>query len=435
MGFFVLMKQIEELYRHYLKFPNISTDTRKDVTDTIFFALSGDNFNGNKFAEIATSKGAAIAVIDDAQYAKGDNYFLVENVLSSLQELAKFHRTKLSIPVLGITGSNGKTTTKELASAVLASEKKVISTQGNLNNHIGVPLTILSIREETEIAVVEMGANHEGEIKLLCEIARPDAGIITNIGKAHLEGFGSLEGVIRAKSELYNYLELTNGKIILNQDDELLKNLSDGISAFSYGSKDADVNGKTSSLQPSVSIEWAFKEKSHQLHTQLYGAYNFPNIMAAIATGIYFGISPENINTSLGDYIPQNNRSQVLSTPSNTIVLDAYNANPVSMSTALESFRAANPENPWLILGDMFELGKYSEMEHREIVDLIQKLKFEHYILVGKDFANLNLPDQTLRFITTQEAYAYLEKNPIQHAQILIKGSRGMKMESLLNLL
>jgi UDP-N-acetylmuramoyl-tripeptide--D-alanyl-D-alanine ligase len=429
------MDNIQNLYEFFLQHPFVSTDTRSDVSNSIFFALSGESFNGNRFAEQAIQKGAKLAVIDDEKYFKGDGYFLVEDVLTALQNLARIHRANNKIPLLGITGSNGKTTTKELISAVLSSSKSIISTQGNLNNHIGVPLTVLRIKPETEIAVVEMGANHIGEIKLLCDIARPDTGIITNIGKAHLEGFGSLEGVITAKSELYQSLKSSGGKAFVNADDELLMRLTSGFNRLTYGSSNSDVTGQIISLKPFLSLSWKYRDKQFVVNTKLYGKYNFPNIMAAISVGIFFDIEPEKINKAISQYTSENNRSQQLATASNKIILDAYNANPVSMSEAIRSFSEAGFENPFLILGDMFELGKVAGEEHQKIVDQLLAAGFENVILVGKEFNKLNTPEKFTVLPTTVETAKYLQNKSVKNSNILIKGSRGMKLETLLTFL
>lgn len=431
----MFMSTTEKIYEAFKNFPSVSTDTRTDVTDTIFFALSGENFNGNEFASEAIRKGAKLAVIDDEMYCKGENYILVDNVLETLQELALLHREKYEIPVLAITGSNGKTTTKELISAVVNSARKVISTQGNLNNHIGVPLTILRINPATEIAVVEMGANHQGEIKRLCTIARPDVGIITNIGKAHLEGFGGFEGVIKAKSELYQWLESSSGNAIVHADDPLLMKLSTHIDKLTYGTKNGDIFGEIIAHKPFLKIIWKFENAEFELNTKLYGKYNFPNILAAIASGIYFGIEPDKINHAISEYSPENNRSQQLKTSTNSIVLDAYNANPVSMAEAILSFHESGFDNPWLILGDMFELGEVSLAEHQKITDLLSESGFTNILLVGNDFSKTDVPEKLIKLNTTKDAAAYLEKNPITNASILIKGSRGMKLETLLTFL
>jgi len=426
---------IEELYHHFLSFPLISTDSRKEVKDSIFFALSGGSFNGNQFAKTALKKGAALAVIDDPKYKKNDNYFLVDNVLETLQQLAVYHRSFYKNPLLAITGSNGKTTTKELITAVLSTRYKITSTQGNYNNHIGVPLTLLQLNSETEIAVVEMGANHQGEITKLCELTKPDYGIITNIGKAHLEGFGSYEGVIKAKNELYEYLRQNKGKVIVNDDDTLLMKLSEGISRQTYGTKKSDVQGEVKSFKPFLHIKWKKEKTVYEIDSALYGSYNFPNIMAAISIGCLFKVPPKKINQSIASYIPTNNRSQQFVTPKNKIILDAYNANPVSMAGAINSFKAFEPENPWLILGDMFELGSASIEEHKKIIDLLNESGFNNVLLVGDVFSSLQKISTFQTFQNTKDLYKYLSKHKIKQAEILIKGSRGMALEKILPLL
>jgi len=429
------MSTTEKIYETFLTYPSVSTDTRKNVAGTIFFALSGENFNGNKFAPEAIKKGAKLAVVDDKMYDMGESYILVDNVLETLQEVALFHRKKHNIPVLAITGSNGKTTTKELISAVLKTSHSIVSTQGNLNNHIGVPLTILKINQATEIAVVEMGANHQGEIKSLCDIAKPDIGIITNIGKAHLEGFGGFEGVVKAKSELYKWLEKRNGKAIVNADDPLLMKLSSKLKKLTYGSKNSEVSGKIIRLKPFLKLLWKTDNTEFELSTNLYGKYNLPNLLAAIALGIYFDITPEKINQAISEYTSENNRSQQVKTSSNNIVLDAYNANPVSMAEAIRSFHESGFDDPYLILGDMFELGEVSMEEHQKIVDQLNETGFTRILLVGKDFYKCTVPSYFNTLESTSSAAAYLEKHPIKKANILIKGSRGMKLETLLTLL
>jgi UDP-N-acetylmuramoyl-tripeptide--D-alanyl-D-alanine ligase len=429
------MQQIYDLYQQFINLGKISIDTRQDVSGSIFFALSGENFNGNRFAEEALKKGAAITVIDQSEYDKGDRYFLVKHTLKTLQDLARIHRDKVTAKIIGITGSNGKTTTKELVSAVLATEKQIISTRGNLNNHIGVPLTVLSILPETEIAVVEMGANHPGEIALLCDIARPDIGIITNIGKAHLEGFGSFEGVIKAKNELYEFVKSGKGTVIVNKEDPLLMQLSEGISRITYGFNSKMFSSNIVATKPFLTLEWIYKGHSYLCPTKLVGKYNIDNVHTAIATGIYFGILPENINRAIKDYQPDNNRSQLLETETNRIILDAYNANPVSMTNAIENFIEFQPENPWLILGDMFELGKASLIEHQNIMERLKNSGIRNIMLVGKDFHQLNTESDFISFPSTEDADKYLSKHPIRHADILIKGSRGMRLEKLLKYL
>lgn len=428
------MQKIKELYQHFILSDGVSTDSRKDVVNKIFFALSGDNFNGNKFATDALNKGAKLCVVDDSSLIDDGRYFSVPNVLDALQELATYHRKKSSSKVFAITGSNGKTTTKELISSVLGSYIDIISTEGNYNNHIGVPLTLLKIKANTKIAVVEMGANHVGEIEKLCEIAKPDAGLITNIGKAHLDGFGSLVGIISAKSELYNYLRINNGKAIVNSDDKLLTELSMNISQFTYGTKNADVVGKMINDKPTVMISWGSNEKEYECNSQLYGKYNFHNLMAAIATGLFFSVPNNIINNAIENYIPEDNRSQQIKTKTNHIILDAYNANPTSMREAIYSFVEHDFKNSWFILGDMFELGDYSMNEHQLIVDILLKVSANNVILIGKDFKNTQ-GHNFMNFVTTDEAKTFLSKSKIMNSTILVKGSRGMELEKLTDVL
>lgn len=427
------MKEVEQLYSLFLKHPKICTDSRNDVKGAIFFALSGELFNGNRFAKEALGKGAALAVVDDWDVVdKNDSrFFYVPDVLKTLQDLARWHRQQFQIPILGITGTNGKTTTKELVYNVLKTEKETICTQGNLNNHIGVPVTLLSLKATTEIAVVEMGANHPGEIEALCQIAEPTHGIITNIGKAHLEGFGSYEGVIKTKNELYESIRKSEGIVFVNQNDALLMKLSKGIERTTYGQSDADVNGKLLDSKPFLKIKQESEEVDWDIETNLYGNYNFNNVMAAVAVGKYFGISVANIKRALENYTPKNNRSQVLKTESNTIILDAYNANPGSMPLAIETFASQDFDNKILILGDMFELGKDAAKEHQRIVDLLKEKSFKQVILVGKDFFNTQKDKNYTALKTTQEAAVYLTNQKITGNTILIKGSRGMKLETL----
>ncbi len=424
------MNKIELLYSYFIRSSGVSTDTRDNVKDKIFFALSGANFNGNTFSSQAIENGAIISVIDDPKYNTGKNCFLVDNVLETFQELARYHRVKSGVKVLGITGSNGKTTTKELISSVLSGAFEIISTKGNLNNHIGVPLTLLSIKESTKIAVVEMGANHIGEIRVLCEIAMPDIGIITNIGKAHLEGFGSYQGVVTAKNELYTYLIENDRYLIVNSDDKLLMDLSDKAKRITYGRNNATIEGELTASQPNIELKWKNNGLVENCSTKIYGSYNFYNILAAIATGVFFNISHNNINQAIESFESKNNRSQKLKTDKNLIVLDAYNANPYSMKEAISSFYDNKYDNPWLLLGDMFELCKYSIVEHQKIVDLIKELNFKNVIFTGSEFMKTK-DHNYLVFKGTDELLNYLNKNKIFDGQILIKGSRGMKMEKL----
>ena len=429
------MKNIKELYGYFEKYPKISTDTRKEVSDSIFFAISGDNFDGNVFAKDALEKGARIAVIDNRKYKTGDRFFLVENTIHTLQELALYHRKRFPVPVVGITGSNGKTTTKELTSAILRNSFQIVSTEGNLNNFIGLPLSILKINKDTELAVIEMGTNHPGEIEMLCNIARPDAGLITNIGKVHLEGFGDINGVIAEKTELYKYLKKNSGTVFVNADDQLLMSRSHGMKRFTYGRREADLTGEIVEFTPDLTVRWKYGKNEYQIKTRLYGHYNLYNILAAIAVGLHFGVSHADIVRAVENYIPENNRSQRLKTKKNRIFLDAYNANPVSMTEALKSFREQKTSNPWLIIGDMFELGNVSPEEHENVIRLIEELGFENVILVGSEFYQLKNKSVFITLESTGEAAGYLQSHPIENADILIKGSRGMEMETLLTYL
>ncbi len=429
------MNRTEELYKLFKESLKTSTDSRREVSGSIFFAISGDNFNGNAFAKEALGKGARLAVIDDERYKEDDRFFMVDNTLQALQNLALQHRINNPVPVLGITGSNGKTTTKELIAEVLGTRLNIVATEGNLNNHIGLPLTLLKIRKDTELAVVEMGANHPGEIKTLCNIARPDVGLITNIGKAHLEGFGNIEGIVAEKNKLYQYIKRHSGTLIVNADDKLLMSLSKGISRFTYGQSGAGLNGKILKSTPGLTISWRYGHQENICHTHLFGRYNFYNILAAIATGLYFKIPTIQINKAIGRFVPDNNRSQRIETAKNRIILDAYNANPVSMSEALRSFSEYGPANPWLILGDMFELGKTSLAEHENMIRLIEELGFKNVILVGSDFYRLKGKSSFTTLASTEEAAGYLKSLSIKNADILVKGSRGMQLEKLLTFL
>ncbi len=431
------MNEIERLYSHFLKHQKICTDSRKEVEGAIFFALSGETFNGNRFAKAALDKGAALAVVDDRDILDEQEarFFYVPDVLKALQDLAHWHRQQFQIPLLGITGTNGKTTTKELVHSVLKTEKEIIFTQGNLNNHIGVPVTLLSLKPTTEIAVVEMGANHPGEIEALCRIANPTHGIITNIGKAHLEGFGSYEGVIKTKNELYESIRKSGGVVFVNQNDSLLMKLSEGIKRITYGESNAEITGELVDSKPFLRIKSTLEIGPLDIETKLYGNYNFNNAMAAIAVGKYFGITRENIKQALEDYEPKNNRSQVVKTKRNTIILDAYNANPGSMPLAIETFSEQSYNDKIIILGDMFELGKDSEKEHQRIIELLKDKDFKQIILVGKDFFNSQKDEYFTAFKTTEKAAAYLNEQKFTGNTILIKGSRGMKLEALVQYL
>ncbi|HEY4799115.1 MAG TPA: UDP-N-acetylmuramoyl-tripeptide--D-alanyl-D-alanine ligase [Bacteroidia bacterium] len=424
---------IRDLYSIFIKNPSLTTDSRNIKKGSIFFSLKGDNFDGNKFAEAALQNGCSYAVVDNEEYYKGEKYILVHDCLETLQALAKFHREQLSIPFIAITGSNGKTTTKELIKNILEKKYRVLATQGNLNNHIGVPLTILSVTPETELAVIEMGANHAGEIAMLCEIAQPHFGIITNIGRAHLGEFGSFEAVVKAKTELYHFIKASSGKIFINSENKLLMDNAAGIEKISYGSS----GGNFSSTQfieanPFLHIQCA----NEKISSQLIGSYNFENVSAAICIGKYFGVEMKSIKEAIENYIPSNNRSQAMRTKTNMLILDAYNANPSSMAVALENFSQMKGENKWLIFGDMLELGEYEIKEHQDILLQIAEKKFLNVMLVGPRFMKalnelkISFPN-IFTFKTSDELIQRLKtESPIVSASmILIKGSRGMKLE------
>lgn len=423
------MISIEELYNIYNSHPIISTDTRNITRDSLFFALKGDHFNGNDFAKKALENGASYAICDEI--TESDSRVIrVENVLKTLQELAIYHRNTLKIPIIGITGTNGKTTTKELLYTILKTKYSVLATRGNLNNHIGVPLTLLSITNDHEIAIIEMGANHMGEIADLCKISKPTHGIITNIGKAHLEGFGSIEGVIKAKRALYDYVIENNGTLIVDSDNELLLMLSENANRFLYGEKSGNIVGTISINAPLISV--LLEEKDTQINTQLVGIYNLKNILAAIATGRLFNIDLEIIAKALSSYQPQNNRSQLIEGKNNTIIMDAYNANPSSMVESLNNLQNISHNNKVIILGDMLELGTESTKEHQKIIDKIKEMNLSQSILIGECFSKFPKSETIQAFLSTSDAIQFLEKNPILKALILVKGSRGLKLENLL---
>ena len=429
------MKTIEKIYQYYSQKYLVSTDSRKIEEGCVFVALKGERFDGNDFAYQVAEDGIAACVIADRKdLPQHERLFIVDDSLTTLQELAKLHREKCETPIIGITGTNGKTTTKELVSAVLSKKYDLIYTQGNFNNHLGVPLTLLRIKPETEMAVVEMGANHPGEIAQLCSIAQPDFGIITNIGKAHIEGFGSFEGVIKTKKELYDYLrdirESRDIRIFVNKDNTILVNISEGLSSFTYGKENADVNVTTVSSNPYLTVMWDGRE----IRTNLVGDYNLENAAAAIAVGCHFNIDKEKIVKALEEYRPTNNRSQFIKSEKNEIVMDAYNANPTSMQHSLRNFKNISGDNSMLILGDMKELGKESESEHKIIVELIEELGFKDVILVGSEF--MKVSKESYKNFTDVEALAeYLSRNTIDGKKILIKGSNSIHLEKLINIL
>ncbi len=427
----------KEFYTIFLRNPQVCTDSRNITPGCLFFALTGESFNGNLFAADALTAGASCALVDDPSVVRGSEYILVKNVLEFLQELASFHRNQLTIPVLALTGTNGKTTTKELIHSVLKQQYRVVSTSGNLNNHIGVPLTLLSAGPETEILVVEMGANHQGEIAFLCNIARPTHGLITNVGKAHLEGFGSFEGVVRTKSELFGFVSHAGGTWFLNSDDEHLSVIAGDYPSITYGSTGTpSVRGFAESggyqLTASVSMP---DQSGFVAKTSLTGNYNLYNVLAAAAIGFQFGMSADKIRAGIEGYSPSNMRSQWKVTAGNRLLLDAYNANPSSMALAIRHFALLNLPKSVLILGDMFELGNESAAEHAEIIRLVRTFSFHAVYLAGKEFFNCAQGSGFRAFPDTEGLIAELQQNPLQGCTILIKGSRGMKLEKSLDYL
>jgi UDP-N-acetylmuramoyl-tripeptide--D-alanyl-D-alanine ligase len=431
----------EELYKIYQQYPSVQTDTRKLKAGDIFFALKGPNFNGNSFARKAVDIGAACVVIDEKEYEIPGKTFLVADTLSALQELALHHRKQFDtlsrpggVPFIAITGSNGKTTTKELIHAVLSTSFKTYTTEGNLNNHIGIPLTILKIQPDAEMAVIEMGANHLKEIAGYCQIALPTHGLITNCGKAHLEGFGSEEGVRKGKGELFDFLRtLTHGFAFVMWDYDYLQEMSKGISGIiKYGTKENDhVIGKILPNENFLKVQITQGLDDGIITTQLVGEYNLPNVLAAVTVGKFFEVPEDKIKSAIENYVPSNSRSQLIEKDSNKIILDAYNANPSSMKLAIENFAKKNSENKILMLGAMAELGKESLQEHQEIIDLIKKYSWKEVALVGGDF--LKLPHSFLSFENSLQAKEWLVKQCFRNSYILVKGSRSMQMEKILD--
>ena len=430
--------QIEQLYELFLNHPVITIDSRIVSKGCLFFALKGDHFNGNQFASKAIENGAAFAIIDDNKFANDSRFIIVDDVLQTLQKLANYHRKKLKIPVLAITGTNGKTTTKELISAVLKQKYKLTYTQGNLNNHIGVPLTLLSMKSDTEFAIIEMGANHMYEIKLLCEIAEPDYGLITNIGKAHLEGFGSFENIIKTKVELYDFVDSVGGTLFYNAENPILNEKVKNISTKSvfYGNVDnSNCMASIGSANPFVTLEIKQNNTKYAIQTKLIGNYNLENILAAVCIGTHFGVKQDLIKIAIESYTPTNNRSQFIQSNTNTIFLDAYNSNPTSLKASLLNFLELKVEHRSLILGDMLELGSDAEKEHENIIEIIEKQQFERVILVGGIFSKINAPPTFVRFTNVSQAILWLEKNRINNSNILIKGSRGIQLERIVEYL
>jgi len=420
---------ISQLHTSFLESKGICTDTRKLSKGEIYFALKGENFNGNKFSKQAIENGASIAIIDEEQYTSNKT-ILVKDVLTTLQELATYHRTYLGIPIIGLTGSNGKTTTKELINAVLSQKFKTTATVGNLNNHIGVPLTLLSMDKNTEIGIIEMGANHQKEIASLCEIARPDYGYITNFGKAHLEGFGGFEGVIKGKSELYDYLRLTRGTAIINDLDNLQKKQASEIETSTFGSNKSDLEINLNTTIPTLELQ----VKETTIKSQLIGSYNYTNIAAAIAIGNLFELNIDQIKAGISNYIPTNNRSQIIEKNGYKIILDAYNANPTSMALALENLSLQRTPTIAFI-GDMFEVGKTTKQEHQNILELAKKLNINEVFAIGPSFGESNPLSKQKKYLTFKKFKEDFSYNIPKNSTILIKGSRGMQMERVLELL
>ena len=428
---------IPQLYKIYQEYPLVTTDTRNCPKGSIFFALKGERFDGNEYIGQALKNGCSYAVGDSEKLPNDSRIIRVDNVLKALQELANMHRKQFEIPVIAITGTNGKTTTKELVSVALGSKYKVLYTEGNLNNHIGVPLTLLRLHSEHEYAVIEMGANHQGEIHDLCMIAEPDYGLITNVGKAHLEGFGSFEGIVKTKGELYDYLRTNKGTAFINGDNLILKDLFIDLAKVYYGTTpESYVWGQMQESIPFLKLNWHKENDLYELATYLVGAYNLENVLAAICIACYFGVEGAHVNRAIADYMPQNNRSQSKKTDKNLLIIDAYNANPTSMKVALESFFSLRTSPKMVILGEMNELGEYTNEEHQKIVNLLLENRIEKVALCGNAFlACESLPSEWKIFENTSGLLEYLQSENIQGYTILIKGSRGNQLEKTLTFL
>lgn len=425
---------MNDRFKPFYNSTGICTDTRTISKDCLFICIQGENFDGNTFSEQALQNGASHVIVDNPDYYSDKNRMtLVDNSVQYLQNLANHHRRKFNIPVIGITGSNGKTTSKELIHQVLSKKYKVLATKGNLNNHLGVPFTLLRMTEEHEIAIIEMGANRFKDIEELCNIAEPTHGIITNIGKAHLEGFGNFEGVLKTKKELYEAVFNNRGTIILNQDDDTLRNNTpENVKLFSYGTKpNSEVQGELISLTPFVQMKWSHSlYSSPLLNTQMIGKYNFYNYLAACAFGVHFNVQNDKISEAIEEYTPTNNRSQVKKSETNTLILDCYNANPSSVSSALESFAMNQSSKKLFILGDMKELGDDSALEHQKAIHQAEKLNLEGYV-VGKEFSSITSKAILERFENVDQAKAFIQNNGVRDHLILLKGSRSMKLEIL----
>jgi UDP-N-acetylmuramoyl-tripeptide--D-alanyl-D-alanine ligase len=427
------METIKLIYQRFLEHPNIVTDSRQCSSNSLFFALKGEKFDGNQFAEQALIDGCNYAIVDDKKLVNHPRIIVVDDVLEALQQLAHYHRKQLSIPIIGITGTNGKTTTKELISVVLSKKYAIVATKGNLNNHIGVPLTLLTMNRQTEIGIVEMGANHQGEINELCQIADPDFGIITNIGHAHLEGFGSFEGVKKTKKELYDYILNKRGTLFVNAQDELLMSLSTDHKRELYSSSD-QLFATDIKVEPYLSFSLS---KGSSIETQsvamsIVGKYNINNALAAACIGNYFGVALPDIASALSNYVPTNNRSQLIKTERNDIIMDAYNANPSSMKVAIENFNAIEHPNKVVILGGMKELGETSTDAHYQLFTTITQGGFSKLILIGDEFLPFKSNKNVMWYSSSEALIPVLQDAEIRHALILIKGSRSNRLEMIL---
>ena len=425
---------IIDLYDLFIHNPQITTDSRNCPKGSIFFALKGDKFDGNQYAGKALASGCVYAVIDNPDYYIGERTILVDNVLKTLQQLAHHHRKVLGLPIIGITGTNGKTTTKELLAAVLSTKFNLLYTEGNFNNHIGVPLTLLRLTHDHEMAVIEMGASHPGDIKELVDIVHPNYGIITNVGRAHLEGFGSFEGVIRTKGELYDYIRRSKGKIFIKKENEYLQSIAKGIEQITYGNgDDAFASGQVVSCDPFLVFNWKQQGKLHTVETHMIGSYNLDNVLAAVAVGRFFKIPAERISRAIAAYEPTNNRSQFKKTDNNELIIDAYNANPSSMKVALDNFITMPVQPKAIILGDMRELGPTSNELHAEVVEQIKKGQFDKVFLCGENFSKVG--KEFSPFATTEAMTEELRRQPLKGYHILIKGSHSMGLEKLVDIL
>ena len=432
--------EIAELYSIFTENPTVTTDSRYCLKNSIFFALKGERFNGNFFAEKALEAGCSYAVVDEVVDERGDKRIIeVENVLETLQSLANLHRRKLKIPIIAITGTNGKTTTKELIAISLSREFKVAFTEGNYNNHIGVPLTLLSMNRSHEIAVVEMGASHPGEIKELCRIAEPNYGLITNVGRAHLEGFGTFENVVSAKSELYDYIREHEGKVFVNRDNKILYDLSEGMNRILYGKNDPSLfaSGSIADATPFLEFDWSFFDSSYRVKTRLVGEFNFDNAISAVAVSKFFGINAERISAALEEYEPTNYRSQFMRTEKNDLIIDTYNANPTSMKTSLEFFRSIPTVLPkMVILGEMRELGEFSDEEHKKMVSYLAEQPYKKVYLVGNRFRDIIWSTECCRFFEdVEELIESLKTEMVTGHYIFLKGSNALRLEEAIDYL